>query len=386
MKIVYLTPSLYIPGGVERVLTTKANWLAENTSHEICIVLTDGQGREPFYPLSPKIKVINLNIGFEEMWTMPFHKKLLFYLSKQRLYKKRLTKLLMEMKPDITDSLLRREINFLCDIKDGSRKIGEMHINRKNYRNFEDDDANPLKKLFARMWMWQLLRKLKKLDRFIVLSDEDRLNWPELTQCCVIPNPIGHENGNTSQIASNVAIAVGRYVHEKGFDLLLESWAIVHKKHPEWVLKIYGGGDRSQYEEQARRLGLGNSCQLNGCTKQIDEKYCESSLFILSSRFEGFGMVLVEAMQCGLPCVSFACPYGPRAIIEDGKNGLLVENGNTAMLAEKIIWAIEHPSEMKEMASNAIERSKDFEADRIMRKWVGLFDEIRQEHSGNQDA
>ena len=136
-KIVYCTPALYFAGGMERVLTMKANYFADHFGYDITIILTDGEDKPIFYPLSDKVKVINLNIGFEELWTCSFIKKIVIYLKKQYLYKKMLKKELMRIRPDITVSMLRREINFINEIKDGSKKIGEIHINRANFRNFE---------------------------------------------------------------------------------------------------------------------------------------------------------------------------------------------------------------------------------------------------------
>ena len=147
-KIVYCTPSLYIPGGVERVLTTKANYLAEVAGYDMTIVLTDGKGKEPYYPLSPKVKIIQLDIRFEELWHLSFIQKIFAYLKKQWIFKKKLTNILMELRPDITVSLLRREINFITSIKDGSKKIGEIHINKDHYRNFEGENTNFIKKIF----------------------------------------------------------------------------------------------------------------------------------------------------------------------------------------------------------------------------------------------
>ena len=189
-KIVYCTPALYFAGGMERVLTMKANYFADHFGYDITIILTDGEDKPIFYPLSDKVKVINLNIGFEELWTCSFIKKIVIYLKKQYLYKKMLKKELMRIRPDITVSMLRREINFINEIKDGSKKIGEIHINRANFRNFESKDDNLIKKLFAKVWMNDLTNKLKKLDRFVVLTEKDKEAWVELDNVCVIPNPL----------------------------------------------------------------------------------------------------------------------------------------------------------------------------------------------------
>ncbi|MBO5058162.1 MAG: glycosyltransferase family 4 protein [Prevotella sp.] len=376
MKIVYCTPSLYIPGGVERVLTTKVNYLADVAKYDIYIILTDGEGKEPYYELSKKVHVINLDINFEELWGMSFIKKGLTYLKKQRVFKKALRDILYEIRPDITVSLLRREINFLCDIKDGSKKVGEMHINKAHYRNFEGKDYNWLKGLFAKLWMKELTNNLKKLDKMIVLSEEDRNSWKEINNIIVIPNPLPFTSQKQSSLENKQVIAVGRYVYEKGFDMLLECWQAVQSKHPDWKLAIYGAGDTAQYKKQAEALGIDKTCTFNGPTKNIQDKYAESSIYALSSRFEGFGMVIIEAMSCGVPVVSFACPYGPKYIITNASDGFLVENGNTGQLAERICYMIEHPEKRKEMGTNAIATAKRYCIEEIGKRWIKLFEDI----------
>ena len=335
LKIVYLTPALYMAGGVERVLTLKANYFVEHFGYDITIILTEGKDKPLFYPLSDKVKVVNLNIGFEELWTCSFVKKIFVYLKKQRLYKKLVEAELMHLRPDITISLLRREINFITGIKDGSKKIGELHVNRANYRNFESGDSNFFKTIFAKFWMRNLVSKLKKLDKFVVLTHEDKQSWPELSNISVIPDPLSFVPTCVSSLTEKRVIAVGRYVYQKGFDLLLQAWSKIEKQYPDWQLAIYGDGNRTPYEMLVRQLGIEASrCHLNGPTTNIQLEYANSSLFVFSSRFEGFGMVLVEAMACGLPVVSFSCPCGPKDIIKDGEDGLLVENGNVDALAD----------------------------------------------------
>ena len=377
LKIVYVTPALYMAGGVERVLTLKANYFAEHFGYDITIVLTEGKDKPLFYPLFEKIKVINLNIGFEELWTCNFLKKIFVYLKKQCRYKKALTAELMRIHPDITISLLRREINFINDIKDGSRKIGELHVNRANYRNFEANDSNFIKNLFAKFWMYSLVSKLKQLDRFVVLTEEDKSAWPELHNICVIPDPLSFIPTQQSPLTEKRVIAVGRYVYQKGFDLLLQAWAKIEKQCPDWQLAIYGDGNRTPYEQQMKDLGIDDTrCHLNGPTADIQQEYINSSIFAFSSRFEGFGMVLVEAMACGLPVISFDCPCGPKDIIQDHVDGLLVANGNIDKLTEAIIWMTQHPEQHRAMATKAIENVQRFSMEKIAEKWKSLFDAL----------
>lgn len=374
-RIVYCTPALYFAGGMERVLTMKANYFAEHFGYDVTIILTDGKEKPIFYPLSDKVKVINLNIGFEELWTCSFLKKIFFYLKKQYLYKKLLNRELMRIRPDITVSMLRREINFINDIQDGSKKIGEIHINRANFRNFEGNNA--LKNLFSKFWMNSLLSKLQRLDRFVVLTEKDKEAWVELKNVCVIPNPLSFTSTRRSTLSEKRIIAVGRYCHEKGYDLLLKAWGIVQNRTTDWRLEIFGEGDRTQYEEMVDTLNLDrHRCILNGRSSNIQNEFLNSSLSVCSSKFEGFGLVITEAMACGLPVVSFDCPWGPRAIISDGEDGLLVENGNVDKLAEALIMMIQHPEQRKSMADKAIVNVQRFRIDQIAEQWKSLFETL----------
>ena len=373
-KIVYCTPALYMAGGVERVLTLKANYFAEHYGYDITIILTEGKNKPFFYPLSDKINVINLDVNFEELWTCSFIKKVIVYLKKQRLFKKLLTSELMRIRPDMTISLLRREINFLTSIKDGSRKIGELHVNRVNYRNFEGNESNIIKNLFAKLWMNNLVGHLRKLDKFVVLTEEDKSQWQELSNIEVIPDPLSFHTDTVSPLTSKRVIAVGRYVYQKGFDLLLDAWSIVEKQCRDWELTIYGQGERDPYEQLIDELMINrNRCHLYGPTSDIKQEYLNSSVFVFSSRFEGFGMVLVEAMSCGLPVVSFDCPCGPKDIISNNTDGILVPNGDVEKLADSLLYFINHEEEIQHFSINAKVKSKQYSLDVLSLRWINLF-------------
>ena len=376
MKIAYCTPSLYIAGGIERVLTTKMNYLADKAGYEVWVILTDGKGKNPYFPVSDKIHIVNLDLNFEELWSLSFLKKIFVYLKKQRIYKKKLKEALYEIRPDITVSTLRREINFITSIKDGSRKVGEMHVNRANYRNFEANDINALKKIFERIWMKSLVGKLKKLDQFVVLTDEDRRNWHELDNVTTIPNPLNVFPTIESNQSARKVIAAGRYCYQKGFDLLLRAWAIVNEKHKDWHLDIYGAGKNVEYKNLANTLNICQNIGINPPTDNIYAKYADASIFVFSSRFEGFGMALLEAMATKLAVVSFACPCGPKDIISDGNDGVWVTNGDIQELADKICYLIENEEERKSMAENAKLKAMQYSVDNIMHRWIRLFESL----------
>ena len=376
-KIVYCTPALYSAGGVERIVSFKASYFAERLGYDVIIIVTEGRGRECFFPLSDQVKVVNFELGFEELWKASFLRKVFLYLSKQRKYKKMLSAELMRIHPDITISMLRREINFLTSLKDGSKKIGELHVNRGNYRNFEANDSNHLKRLFSWLWMKNLVVQLKKLDQLVVLTEKSRSAWPELTNVSVIPDPIPLSLPMSNGTNVKRVITIGRYAYQKGYDLLLQAWAEVEKHYTDWTLEIYGMGDQSGYRQLMADLCIDvDRCHLNGPVDDVEKVYKESSIFVLSSRFEGFGLVLVEAMESGLSVVSFDCPAGPDEIITDGYDGLLASSGDVKALANNLMLLMADEKLRKRLSHNARQSARQYEMDLIADRWVDLFNKL----------
>lgn len=379
MKIVYYLPSLEAPGGLERIVTFKANYFAEHfEGYDVTIVTSEQMGTPPHFPLSNKVKHLDIDVPFDVPYTQSHMGKLIKYPFRYLRFKKRLTHLLNELRPDITISTLRRELNFLTDIKDGSVKIGEFHVTRYAYGAEAVATNNPLVKWLKKRWSATFVKNLAKLTRVIILTHEGAKDWPELHNITVIPNPIstpqkaGYADGTARKM-----IAVGRYAPQKGFDLLIPAWKIVSQKYPEWTLHIYGEGTlHNSLQVQIEDLQVADSCLLKHTVSNIADKYCESSIFVLSSRFEGLPLVLGEAMSYGLAPVAFTCPCGPRDMITDGKDGILVENGNIDQLAEKMIYLIEHEDIRKEIGRQARVRSKDFEMEQVAQQWKELFEQI----------
>lgn len=373
-KIVYCVPHLFILGGIERVITLKTNYLADVLGYEVYIITTDGGGKKPYFKLSSKIKVIDLNINFDEIYKEPLFKQIFHYSTKQRLFKKKLKETLLKIRPNITISLVRREINFINSINDGSIKLGEIHVNKMNSRKFRGEQTdNSIKRLIEKYLREKLIRKLKKLDQFIVINQEDKEQWYELNNITVISNPLPSFPTKKSDCSTHQVIAVGRHSYQKGFDLLINAWNLVSKKHPDWLLKIYGEGKDSELINQIKSLNLEKTCLLEQPVNNIVDKYCESSIFVLSSRYEGFGMVIAEAMSCGVPSVSFECPCGPRDIIKNEVDGLLAEPENIEDLAEKICYLIENESIRKEMGKKASVNIQRYSIENIMKQWDELF-------------
>lgn len=374
-KIVFCTPALYSAGGVERVVVVKANYFADKLGYDVTIIVTEGKLRDSFFPISDKVNIINYQLNFEELWRLPFWKKILVYLQKQRLYKKKMKEDLMRIHPDFTISTLRREINFITKIDDGSIKIGELHVNRANYRNI--GKRNLIKKIFAEYWVKSLLCHLRQLDKLIVLTESALCDWSELKNVIKIPDPLPFKIDGKSNLNAKRVISIGRYAYDKGNDLLLRVWSLVEKEVPDWTLDIYGNGEKEPYQIMIDELGLDQQrCHLYGPIPDVMKEYFSSSIFVLPSRFEGFGLVIVESMACGVPVISFDCENGPRSIISDGENGFLIPPFEIEAFAEKVMLLMKDEELRKMLGDNARRSVSQYNLDKIGIQWKHLFEEL----------
>ena len=380
MKIVYLLPGgLYNSGGMERAITIKANYLADKMDYDVSIVTTEQMGRPVFYPLSEKVHLYHLNIGIHEKFGKESYiEKCISRVLKTQEYKKALRKLLAKIRPDIVISTLGGlDIGFLNNLQKDSIKIGELHF-PGNYRQLMARKLSDafIPNLVAKVRTWTFKRQCEKLDRLIVLTSEEKALWKNQQTIDVIPNPISFLPPESSSLRSKKAIAVGRLVYEKGFDLLIEIWKAVAGKHPDWELNVYGNGNEKERLLQIiRENQLEQQIRIHEPVRNIQEQYLESSMFLLSSRYlEALPMVMLEAMACGLPLVAFDAPCGPKDIITDGVNGFLVTTGNIQVMTEKINQLIESEKLRQEMGNASKQLAADYQVEKIMKLWVDLFE------------
>lgn len=375
MKIIYLIAGTRHSGGMERVLANKANWLAVH-GHEVCIITTDQEGDEPFFKLDERVKCYDLDIGYEENNGKGFLNKLLNYPLKQYRHRQRLEALLMQIKADVVISMFCNDASFLPKIKDGSKKVLEIHFSRFKLLQYGR------KGLWALADRWRSVnyeKIAKQYDRFVVLTNEDAEYWHGLDNMVVIPNARTFACDEPAQLENKEVLAVGRYNYQKGYDRLLDAWAMVHKVEPEWKLRILGDGEqRSDMELQAKRLHLSDSVIFGRAEHKVDEIYQQASIFAMTSRYEGLPMVLLEAQAAGLPIVSFDCKCGPKDVIRDGENGILVKDGNIQTFAQKLLHLMKDEELRKEMGRKAFKDSERFDEKRIMRMWTNVFDKIIQ--------
>lgn len=377
MKIFYIYTALVTKGGADRVIAEKASWLAEH-GNEIAIVTDTQLGREPVFPLSPKVKLIDLAIDFSKEYGHSFPVRIWMYYKLMRQYRKKMTVLLMSEHPDIVISTLGRDISFITKIKDGSKKMGEAHTTKHFIRNFHLlENKNFLLKFLTKYFRWNMDRQVKRLDALVVLTNQDKEDWGHLLPVYVIPNSYPFYPETPSTCENKQAIIVGRYNSAKGYNYLIDAWRDVYKKYPDWIINIFGSGE---YEDKVRKqindYGLQDVIIMNNPTDHIMEEYLKSSIYVMSSVFEGFAMVLLEAMACGLPCVSFDCPYGPRNVITDGEDGFLVDYLNSKALADSICKLIENEALRKQMGKNGRNNVLRYSRENIMPQWISLFESI----------
>ena len=358
MTIVYNIAATWNPGGMERALALKANWLAAH-GYRIVVVTTDQRGLPPAFAMNPSIAFYDLGIDYDLNNGASFASKLLQYPLKQCKHRHRLSRLLKELKPDITVSMFNNDAAFIPRIQDGSRKVLEIHFSR--FKRLQ----------YGRTGLWALADKwrnrqdaatVRRYNRFVVLTEEDRGYWGALDHIRVIPNPRTFTFDAPATLESWTVLAVGRYTHQKGFDLLLQAWKQIDTEG--WTLRIAGSGED---------LGELPANVVTGPAAGIRQEYLDAAFLVMSSRYEGLPMVLLEAQAAGLPAVSFACKCGPRDVITDGVDGILVPEGDVSGLAAGMQRLMADAGLRRTMGAAAYRNSERYDKERIMALWEDLF-------------
>ncbi|RAR51138.1 glycosyltransferase family 4 protein [Flavobacterium lacus] len=362
IKLLYITNGIKGPAGLERVLSVKASYLADELGYEVHILTLNNNGAVPFYEFSTNIIYHDVSVSGN-----PFR-----YI---KSYLGGIKTAVKQIQPDII---------LVCD--DGLKGFFLPILLRKPCSMLYERHVSKIIELgevpsfFTRVkigFKFFVMNQLAKtFDRFVVLTEDNLKEWNG-KNVVVISNPLSFYPEQSSTLVNKNVIAVGKQGYQKGYDRLLNSWRMVVDQFPDWTLSIYGSFEASgDLVNQCKRLKIENSVSFYEPVQHIENKFLESSIFVFSSRFEGFGMVLIEAMACGVPCVSYDCPCGPNSIIADGEDGFLVENGDESTFALRILDLIKDNDLRVRMGNKAKNNVKRYLPQHILVQWDTLFKEL----------
>ena len=366
-NLLYITPRLDGSGGLPKMFSVKTKYLVEQLGYQITILTTNARSNSYFFDFS-KATIRNQHIP---------GKGLFYFYNYLKIVKQQIKK----QNPDIiviVDNGLKGLLlpYFLKNKK--NTLIFEQHGHRY-YADFEENSSF-LKKIKQKILNSFVDISIAKVDQLVVLTPESKLEW-KTKKCIAIPNPVCFAPFYHNALTQKRAIAVGRQVYEKGFDLLLAIWKQVVADYPDWILDVYGEKDQELgLEKLAKELHLEKNVHFHAPVLSIFEKYKEASVFLMTSRHEGFGMALIEAMACGLPCIAFDCPTGPREIIENGKNGFLIPMFDQNEYAIKVKEILENKDLRLQKGNQALQSVERFKLDVVMQQWDDLYTSFKYKY------
>jgi glycosyltransferase involved in cell wall biosynthesis len=379
MKIAYVYPAFINIGGADKIIISKANYMADRWGYEVFLVTDSQNGLEPFFPLSDKVHLTDLGINFFQQYQYPPLKRLMVYLKLMRRYRKAMERTLQQIRPDIIISTFSRDAKFVGLFKKYAKAaIAEVHTTKKNIRALPNLRLKGGFYIFLAAYIErQLNNSAKRFDEVVVLNSLEEDLWKRVRKVRVIHNAVQYYPEEENELKAKNVIYVGRAEYEKAPDRLIDVWRVVAEKHPDWTVSMYcTGAMLDKLKARVRDYGLEQQVRFMPPTKDMLSAYMSSSICVLTSRYEGFPVVLQEAMGCGIPCVSFNCPSGPRYIITDQEDGYLVRDGDIDGFAEKVCLLMEDEALRRRLGRQAKLSMARYGADVIMAQWRELFERL----------
>ena len=375
MKIVYCATQMHKPGGTEKVLADKISYLVENTDFEIHIITEDQRGKSFFFEFSPKVVMHDMAVSELNKKIIPGITFIQNVFKLRKLYADKLS----QINPDIVVVVERGYLDFVIPFIRGKWcNIREFHFAKEAVESHTKLMDGLFKRIRHKLRYNLLFKMFNRYDYLVLLTKRDQENGKYKVKTKVIYNMLKSIPDETARLTSKNVISVGSmYDKRKNFKEQILLWKKVKETHPEWVLNIYGDGqERSRLQKLIDKNNLNGHVILHGNTNKIAEKYNDSSIFLFTSQAEGYPMVLIEAQSNGLPCVAYDAPTGPSEIIDDKKNGFLIENNNILELEKKLTLLMMNEDLRMEMGKNARESSKKYLPNIFMQKWVHFFKEL----------
>ena len=378
MRILIIHRSFALVGGAERVITDKVNYLA-NEGHQLMLVSYE-QGDHPLpYELHPSVQYRDLDCRFFTLSKYSAPKHLYLYFCLKKRFKNNLRSVVLEFKPEVVvlasdwQTLMKTVINSVNPVP----VIAEFHNTYDYVMRKVGTSEGWLKAKLTQLYYRQAIKSLGKCAQLVVLTDSDARGWRQhFNNVAVIPNPVTLYPDVIDDIPKDPGriIFVGRFNHEKRIDRLITAFSMIANKYPDWHVDIFGeGNEKENLLRQIVEMELDERVVIHEPTKAIFDEYKRSEILVLCSEHEASPLVLVEAMACGVPCVSLDCPNGPREIIQNGVTGLLAKNGDVKDLSEKIEWMITHKTEREMMGRKAREFAATRVLSVIMNQWERLY-------------
>jgi len=369
VRILFIIDQVYLHGGIERVLSIKANYLASKEDNQVFIVTSEQQNKEHCYEFDAAIRFIDLDINYDRRRSY-FHpvnlKKLPRHIKKTKVEIKKI-------KPDVVVVCSHSaDTYFVPFIVKSIPKVKEFH-----YSKFIEEGKRKRPTFFKKMFFKYADYVESRYNKLVILNvDEAAYYKSNNTQ--VIPNPLTFYPKSISEVSTNIVITAGRIAHVKGYDILIDIWKIVFKTNPDWKLCIFGDGEPGyvqRLQDSINSAGLQNKVLLKGSTNNIKKEMLNASIFVMTSHNECFPLVLLEAQACGLPIISFDCPYGPRNIV-NANNGILVPQYDNEIFAKELTTLMKAENDRKKMGIHARENSKKYQLESIMGIWEDMFNEL----------
>ena len=365
MRIVYIFRAIAVWGGIERVLVEKMNHLITMYGDEVYMLTTD-QGDHPVpYQMTDGVHHKDLGILFHTQYRYSGVLRLWDGWQRTRLFEKRLSERIRQIQPDVIVCTTADPVYSIVKTKGLIPLVVESHsicvrtLGEKSLRQ----------RVIAKL----MLKGLRKAACMVTLTENDAAEWRKIhSHIETIPNIVHLNQGSIAFLENKRVVWVGRFDYQKRPMEIIMIWKLIYSQFSDWHLDIYGEGEQLKELEDAITF-LNMNIHIHQPTEQIFDVYRDSSILVSTSLFEPFGLVIPEAMSCGLPVVAYNSPYGPSILISDGKTGFLVENNNRQAFADKLCLLMSDISLRQRMGKVASVSVQQFSAESIMPKWRKLF-------------
>lgn len=368
MRIIYITEQLYLYGGAEKILSQKLNYWADEYGFDVLLITSEQNKNEFSYPLSNKIKHIDLDIGYDREVGYFKWRNMVLFPKHYRLLKAEIKK----FKPHAIFLISLSWIRIVLPIL--ARRFNIYNEYHTSYYGFQLGFENKsfLGKIITKFKLF-LIAFSESFYTNIIFLNETELDYYKRKNGVVIPNFFEDNNSTLNLDRENIIISLGRMNHQKGYDMLIDAWAKIDDRVKNWSIQIYGdGSDKEVLKDQLNTYNFKNEFIINDAIPDVNKKLLKSKIYVMSSRFETFPMVLLEALSCGLPVVSFDCPSGPRSILVENDDSLIARPNDIDDLANKLLILINDNSLRDKLSVKAKENVNRFNPSFVMNKWLSL--------------